>query len=433
MTIDLSLADPHELFINRELSWLEFNQRVLDEASDESVPLLERLKFLGICASNLDEFFMVRVAGLLEQRLAQIDGGTPEGMTPAQQITAIAARVTRLIGEMSALFCDRIEPALRSHGVTLVDPRTLQGEEQRWLREYFETQVYPVLTPLALDPGHPFPHMRNKDLQLIVMLAGERVGEPAFALLQVPPVLPRVVALPDITGEGVTEKVQRYVLLEQLVAQHADELFRGFRSLGAWPFRVLRNFDLSIDEEEAEDLLEVITEEVRRRDRGNAVMLSVAHDCPEQAITLLTEAMELDPAFVIPSVAPLDLEELVELGKPLRGMKELRDPPANGVVVTSLIDDPFDTISRGDVLLHHPYESFACWPSSRRSTAPAVTAPWWPRSCAPPRRASTWWRWWRSRRASTRRTTSTGPASWRRPACTWSTAWWGSRRTARSC
>ena len=135
--IDLSLAEPGELFLNRELSWLEFNQRVLDEASDERVPLLERLKFLGICASNLDEFFMVRVAGLLEQRLAQIDGGTPEGLTPAQQITAIAARVKRLIGDMSALFCERIEPALRSHGVTLVDPRTLQGEEQRWLREYF--------------------------------------------------------------------------------------------------------------------------------------------------------------------------------------------------------------------------------------------------------------------------------------------------------
>ncbi|MBK6811299.1 MAG: polyphosphate kinase 1 [Sandaracinaceae bacterium] len=358
--IDLSLAEPGELFLNRELSWLEFNQRVLDEANDKRVPLLERLKFLGICASNLDEFFMVRVAGLLEQRAEQIESGTPDGMTPAQQISAIAARVKRLIGEMSTLFCEGLEPALHAHGVARVDPRTLEGEEQRWLREYFETQVYPVLTPLALDPGHPFPHMRNKDLQLIVMLAGERAGEPAFALLQVPPVLPRVVALPDdLGGDGGEPKGKRFVLLEQLVAQHANELFRGFRSLGAWPFRVLRNFDLSIDEEEAEDLLEVITEEVRRRDRGNTVMLTVAHDCPDQAITLLTEAMELDPAFVIPSVAPLALEQLVDLGKPLRGMRELRDPPASGVQVAALIDgDPFDVISRGDVLLHHPYEAF---------------------------------------------------------------------------
>ena len=345
-----------ELFINRELSWLEFNQRVLDEASDPRVPLLERLKFLGICASNLDEFFMVRVAGLLEHRAEQIDSGSPDGLSSAQQIAAIAARVTTLIGDMSTVFCDQLEPALRAYGVVRVDPRDLEGEEQRWLREYFETQVYPVLTPLALDPGHPFPHMRNKDLQLIVMLAGERVGEPAFALLQVPPVLPRIVELPTADGESPGKRV---VLLEQLVALHVNELFRGFRSLGAWPFRVLRNFDLTIDEEEAEDLLDVITEEVRRRDRGNAVTLSVAHDCPEQAISILREAMELDPAFVIPSVAPLALEQVVDLGRPLRGMRELRDPPASGVAVTALSEgDPFDTISRGDVLLHHPYETF---------------------------------------------------------------------------
>jgi polyphosphate kinase len=356
MTTPTSPTDPGALFINRELSWLEFNQRVLDEASDPTVPLLERLKFLGICSSNLDEFFMVRVAGLLEQRAEQIDSGSPDGLSAGQQLTAIAARVSKLMADMASLYAQQLEPALQSHGVMRVDPRELEGEEQRWLREYFDTQVYPVLTPLALDPGHPFPHMRNKDLQLIVMLAGERVGEPAFALLQVPPVLPRVVALPSADADSAGKRV---VLLEQLVAQHANELFRGFRSLGAWPFRVLRNFDLTIDEEEAEDLLDVITEEVRRRDRGNAVMLSVAQDCPEQALTLLRDAMELDPDFVIPSEAPLALEDLVELGRPLRGVRELRDPPANGVQVAALSDgDPFDAISRGDILLHHPYESF---------------------------------------------------------------------------
>ncbi len=350
----LAVENTTELFLNRELSWLEFNQRVLDEASDKKVPLLERLKFLGICASNLDEFFMVRVAGLLEQRVERIEGNTPDGMTPAMQIESIAKRVTRLIADMSSLFRDDIEPELAHHGVSVVDPETLKGEARQWLHDYFETQVFPVLTPLALDPGHPFPHMRNKDLQLIVMLAGERVGEPAFALLQVPSVLPRMVALPSSTQEAT-----KFVLLEALVAQHAEDLFRGFRSLGAWPFRVLRNFDLSIDEEEAEDLLEVITEEVRRRDRGNAVMLSVAHDCPPQALSMLQDAMELDPPFVIPSVAPLALQDMMGLGHPLRGMRELRDPPAHGVMPAALNDvDPFEAIGRADVLLHHPYESF---------------------------------------------------------------------------
>jgi polyphosphate kinase len=342
------------LFANRELSWLEFNQRVLDEARDPAVPLLERLKFLAITATNLDEFFMVRVAGLLEQRNEGISDVPPDGMTPSEQIDAIAARVKRMLGELEETILIELFPQLRDQGVTLVRPGELDRAERSKLETYFFEQVLPILTPLAIDPGHPFPHVPNKSLHLVVMLTGERVGEPAFAVVQVPSVLPRLVPV-RASGE-----VASFVLLEDIIAEHVAELFRGFRRLGAWTFRVIRNFDLSIDEEEAEDLLETIKEEVRRRDRGSVVSVRLDAGCSPEAEAMLTSALEVDPLLVFRSRAPLAVHDLAALAQPLSSRKALKDRPWTPVRSprTPVGADLFEVIAQGDVLLHHPYESF---------------------------------------------------------------------------
>jgi polyphosphate kinase len=348
------IAPRAEYFINRELSWLEFNQRVLDEARDPRVPLLERLKFLAIVRTNLDEFFMVRVAGLVEQREEHVRELPPDGMTPAEQLDAIAARTARMLEDLSAVVTQEFLPALREAGVALVHPSTLARAERARLSTYFFEQVYPILTPLAIDPGHPFPHVPNKSLNLIVMLAARRGESFAFAVLQVPSVLSRLV---PVSGPG---EVATFVLLEDIIAEHAGKLFSGFDCLGAWPFRVIRNFDLSIDEEEAEDLLETIKEEVRRRDRGRVVAMTVDALCPRDAIAMLERATGVDPKFVGKMAGPQAIHQLVGLSKPLAQRPELVDPPFQPVSspVFSREGTMFETIARGDVLLHHPYESF---------------------------------------------------------------------------
>ena len=351
--------DRPELFFNRELSWLEFNQRVLDEARDPSVPLLERLKFLTIVRSNLEEFFMVRVAGLLEQHAEGVTETPPDGMTPSEQLDATARRVADMIDEISETFLGHILPLLSDEGVSLLRPADLDAESQARLRRYFQEQVFPILTPLALDPGHPFPHVPNKRLHLIVMLAGEEDAEPAFAVVQVPAVLPRLIRVDDpekTDDDGATT----YVLLDDVIADNAGELFRGFQRRGAWAFRVIRNHDLSIDEEEAEDLLETIREEVRRRDRGNSVVLEVSSRCAPEAVAVLQEALEVDSRLVFPVEAPLALPDLGDLARPLRGRAELQDVPFTPAASPAFPEeaDPFDVIRQSDVLLHHPYESF---------------------------------------------------------------------------
>lgn len=343
-----------ELFLNRELSWLEFNQRVLDEARDPSVPLLERLKFLTIAQSNLDEFFMVRVAGLVEQKREGISDAPADGMAPRDQLAAISKRVERMIDEMSETFLGQLIPLLEREGVVLREPAELSTDERERLRIYFQEQVYPILTPLALDPGHPFPHVPNKRLHLIVMLAGEEEGQPAFAVVQVPAVLPRLI---PVKGDGTLET---YVLLDDVIAEYAGELFRGFTRRGAWPFRVIRNHDLSIDEEEAEDLLEVIREEVRRRDRGNAVALEVSTSCPPEAVEVLQRALHVDPQFLFAVDAPLSFPDLGIVGQSLKHRTDLQDLPFIPAQSPRFqaAEDLFQVIREGDVLLHHPYEAF---------------------------------------------------------------------------
>jgi polyphosphate kinase len=344
------------LFTNRELSWLEFNQRVLAEARNPDVPLLERLKFIGICAANLDEFFMVRVAGLIGQRVARVQDIPADGMTAAEQLAAIAKRARRMFDEMSAALREELLPELAAHGVRVVHTLELEGAGREFVRQHFLTQVLPVLTPLAIDPGHPFPHLRNKSLNLVAMLTGSRQKDapPAFAVVQVPAVLQRLVQVPGGDARAT------FVLLDDLIAAHIGELFPGFRCLGAWPFRVIRNFDLSIDEEEAEDLLESVQQEVRRRDRGAAVRLTVDASADPAAIEMLREALAVPAEFTFPFDGPLALTDLTRLGTPLEHEPGLRDQPFRPQILPPLRDedDLFPIIARGDVLLHHPYESF---------------------------------------------------------------------------
>ena len=344
------------LFVNRELSWLEFNERVLAEARNPDVPLLERLKFLTIVAANLDEFFMVRVAGLMGQRLAEVADQPADGMSAAAQLDAISRRARRMFDDMSVALREELFPELAAHGVRIITMRELDAASREHVRQHFRAQVLPVLTPLAIDPGHPFPHLRNKSLNLIAMLAGNRQKDttPAFAVVQVPGVLKRLVQVPGVEGRAA------FVLLDDIIAANIGELFPGFRCLGAWPFRLVRNFDLSIDDEEAEDLLESVQQEVRRRDRGAAVRLTIDASASPEAIEMLRESLHLSQEFVYPFDGPLNLVDLIALAQPLDKEPGLRDEAFRPQVLPPFRDEesPFEIIARGDVLLHHPYESF---------------------------------------------------------------------------
>ncbi|MCS6798520.1 MAG: polyphosphate kinase 1 [Myxococcota bacterium] len=366
------------LFVNRELSWLEFNERVLGEARDPAVPLLERLKFLCIVAANLDEFFMVRVAGLIGQVTDRVMEVGPDGLTPAEQLARISARTRRMLDDIADVLNQQLLPELAQHGVRLVTMADLDPAARERVSRHFREQVLPILTPLAIDPGHPFPHVRNRSLNLVAMLAhlgGGEDADPAFAVVQVPGVLPRLVPVPasDETGRA-------FLLLEDVLAGHLEELFPGFRTLGAWPFRVIRNFDLTLEEEEAEDLLQVISEEVRRRDRGNAVRLTVARSVAPSALAMLSKALGVMPEFVFPVDMPLDLPALAAMGEPLADRRGLRDEPFTPVVLPPLRDvepeDIYAVVAREDVLLHHPYESFdpVVWFIEQAAVDPAVLA-----------------------------------------------------------
>ncbi len=344
------------LFINRELSWLEFNQRVLAEARNPEVPLLERLKFLTIVAANLDEFFMVRVAGLMGQQVAQVKDHQADGMSAAEQLVAISKRARRMFDDMSIALREELFPELASHGVRIITMRELDSAGREFVRHHFRTQVLPVLTPLAIDPGHPFPHLRNKSLNLIAMLSGARQKDapPAFAVVQVPGVLKRCVQVPGAEGRAA------FVLLDDVIAANIGELFPGFRCLGAWPFRLVRNFDLSIDDEEAEDLLESVQQEVRRRDRGAAVRLTIDANASPDAIEMLRESLNLSQEHVYPFDGPLNLVDLAALAQPLEKDPGMRDEVFRPQILPPFRDEDnlFEVITRGDVLLHHPYESF---------------------------------------------------------------------------
>jgi polyphosphate kinase len=350
----LDLSDP-TLYLNRELSWLEFNRRVLLLASDTTVPLLERLRFIAIFNANLDEFFMVRVAGLKRQVQAGVTAPSPDGRSPSQQLAQIASRVRPMVAMATRVLHEQLFRLLRRHGISVVSMADLDGGQRAAAGAYFEHQVFPVLTPLAVDPGHPFPYISNLSISLAVTIRDHRRNVTQFARVKVPKVLPRFVAL---DGGGV------FVPLEDLIRTHLDRLFPHMEVLAAHAFRVTRNADLELEEEGADDLLMAIEEELRKRRFGAVVRLEVHSQVPDDVTLLLQRELgvtEDDTYRVTGLLGCEDLVELAELDRlRLRWRPWLPVPPARlRLAAAGGGPDIFAEIREGDLLVHHPYEGFS--------------------------------------------------------------------------
>jgi polyphosphate kinase len=352
--------DDRSLFINRELSLLGFQGRVLEEAMDASNPLLERVKFLSILGSNLDEFFMVRVAGLKHQVEAGLEEVGPDGLSAAAQLEAIRPAVAQLMTDARRCLHELLMPALAGEGIEVVELESLDTATRTKLHQYFLDKVYPVLTPLAFDPGRPFPHISNLSLNLAILIRGAG-GENHFARLKVPDTLPQLIS---IEGNGKTRRggKQQFLWLEKLIMAHLGELFPGMEVLEAHPFHVTRDADVAIQELEADDLLETIEESVRLRRFGDVVRVKVNEEMPDHILEILVSNLEADWSDVYRVKDPLSLVRLKHLLQVDR--RDLREksfvpriPPALDPKMNEGAD-LFSVIRRGDVLLHHPYESF---------------------------------------------------------------------------
>jgi polyphosphate kinase len=350
----VALADAPERFFNRELSWLDFNARVLALAADASVPLLERAKFLAIFESNLDEFFQVRVAGLKDQVFAGVDQTSHDGRSAAEQLLAIRDDARDLALEQHRILNDEIIPQLADEGIHFRAFTELDDAACKALYEVFEEHIFPVLTPLAVDPGHPFPYISNLSLSLAVTVLDPETREKRFARVKVPSNLDRYVRLPG--------SVASFVPLEQVIAAHLDELFPGMDIVEHAAFRVTRNADLTLEENEADDLLAAVEVELRRRRFGRAVRLEVEAGMSDDLRDLLLRELDIveDDVYELPG--PLDLTALWVVHRLDR--PDLKDPPWQGITQSRLLKDDdtpadfFAEIRRGDVLVHHPYSSF---------------------------------------------------------------------------
>ncbi len=338
---------------NRELSWLDFNSRVLAIAEDPNLPLLERARFLSIWASNLDEFYMVRVAGLKELEAFGAHGNSPDGLGPTEQLSLIREETERQYARAHRTFAEDVSPGLAAAGVTLDDYDNLDDEDRSYLDDIFRERVFPVVTPLAVDPAHPFPYISNLSLNLAVLVRNSETGVTRFARVKVPPILSRFVVLPD--GE-------RYVPLEQVIASHLGMLFPGMEVVEHHVFRVTRNADLEIEEEEGDDLLAAIESELTRRGFGRVVRLEVAPTMTDDVADLLIREMSLSKEEVLVVDGPLDISGLGVLTETDR--PDLLHDRWSWVTQPRLAPTPegptkiFDAIREGDLLVHHPYDSF---------------------------------------------------------------------------
>jgi polyphosphate kinase len=341
------------LYFNREISWIAFNHRVLEEALDTSWPLLERVKFLSIFHSNLDEFFMIRVSGLHEQLEAAVTERSADGLSPHEQLRAIGEVVRGDLALAAATLKDDILPRLAEAGIRIVRWADVDPDRRKELSAYFESVVFPILTPLAFDPAHPFPFLSNLSLSLAIELTEKDDGRVFFARVKVPPSLPRFIPLP-----GNTSRLCEFLLLEDLVEAHLSQLFPGMKIRGASSFRVTRDADIEIREEEAGDLLRSVAENVRRRRFGAAIRLEVDDRCPETVRELLRGQLELDPEDVYESAAPLAVSDCLAVQRLDRpDLKDAPYLPAAGSLF-SRPGETFETIRQRDVLLHLPYDSF---------------------------------------------------------------------------
>ncbi|HAX86960.1 MAG TPA: polyphosphate kinase 1 [Cyanobacteria bacterium UBA11370] len=365
-TKDLTLTDP-QYYFNRELSWLEFNNRVLHEAIDSRTPLLERLKFMSIFSSNLDEFFMVRVAGLKRQVEEGVSKLTPDGRTPSDQLEGISQRLRPMVTEQHQHFEKVLRPQLIEQGIYILDYMDLTPEQRAYLQNYFEAQIFPVLTPLAVDPGHPFPYISNLSLNLAVVIKDPEKGEDLFARVKVPKVLPRFMPLPEPlrNKQNGQRAIWTGVPLEQVIAHNLESLFPGMNIQEYHLFRITRNADLAVEEDEADDLMLAIEQGLRRRRLGGSVVrMETQSTMPEGLKETLMEELGLEETDVY------EVEGLLGLGDLMSFMElpvpQLKDPSWTPVMPPRLRlssgeeegEDFFSLIRKSDLLVHHPYHSF---------------------------------------------------------------------------
>lgn len=352
-------------YVNRELSWLEFNYRILSEARDKSIPLFERLKFLSITSSNLDEFFMVRVASLKDMVHAKYNKPDIAGMKPEEQLEKISEKTHEFVPLQYTTYNRSLLPMLKQNGLQVIAAHEqLEEKDGEFVDEYFKKNVYPVLTPMAVDSSRPFPLVRNKSLNIAALVrkkakqeeAGQEneEGELEFAMVQVPSVLPRIVEIPSAADED-----RKVILLEEIIERNIQSLFLNYDIITAHPFRIMRNADLSIDEEEAEDLLVEIEKQLKKRQWGEVIRLEVEEKVDKRLLKILKRELNLHSADIFEIAGPLDLTFLMKMYG-LDGFDHLKVPPYTPQPVPALMndDDIFTNIRKGDILLHHPYQTF---------------------------------------------------------------------------
>ncbi|MCR4694252.1 MAG: RNA degradosome polyphosphate kinase [Pseudobutyrivibrio sp.] len=350
-------------FDNRELSWLKFETRVLNEAMEPDLPILERLKFVSITSSNLDEFFMVRVASLKDQEHAGYSKLDIAGMTPSEQLEEINEKTRKLVDKQYSIYMKNLIPILEEKGIKVIDKyEELTNKQLEYIDEYFNSQIYPVLTPMAFDASRPFPLIRNKSLNIAALIekkgnvtgAGYKTDDVEFATVQVPSVLPRLVPLPE-DKSGKTS----FILLEQIIEKNMDKLFLSYNVVAASPYRIMRNADFSIDEEGAEDLLIEIEKQIKSRQRGEVIRLEVESNINKKLLSILKKNLNIKEIDIYKIKGPIDLTFLMKLYG-IKGFDELRLPSYKPQDHPRLSGDYdiFSEIKKGDILLHHPYQSF---------------------------------------------------------------------------
>ena len=348
-------------YVNRELSWIEFNYRVLSEARDKSTPLFDRLKFLSITASNLDEFYMVRVASLKDMVHAKYAKKDIAGLTAKEQLEKISEKTHQLVDVQYSTYNRSLVPALKQNGLRIVmEHEDLTEDEAAFADEYFHKNVYPVLTPMAFDSSRPFPLIRNKTLNIAALLKkkNEKDAELEFAMVQVPSVIPRIVELPEEKNDdGESQRV--VILLEEIIERNMQSLFLNYDIVASHPFRIMRNADFSLDEEEAVDLLEEIQKQLKKRQWGEAIRLEIESNVDKQLLKILKKELSISSEDIFQISGPLDLTFLMKMYG-LDGFSHLKTPKYIPQPVPELMneDDIFTNIRKGDILLHHPYQSF---------------------------------------------------------------------------
>ena len=343
-----------EYYMNRELSWILFDNRVLNEARDKSIPLFERLKFLSITSSNLDEFFMVRIASLKDMIHAKCEKPDIAGLTPSEQLEQLAVEIHKLVDLQYSTYNKSLLPLLQKNGLQIVaHHEDLSEEEASYVDRYFEENVYPVLTPMAVDSSRPFPLIRNKSLNIGALLQKKGEKDTEFATVQVPSVLNRIVFLP---GEGTAKKI---IFLEEIIERNMPRLFLNYTVVCAHPYRIMRNADLTIDEDEAEDLLKEIEKQIKKRQWGEAIRLEVEAGVHKQLLKILKKELALDAENIYEIDGPLDLTVMMKVYG-IDGFDHLKTPKYTPQMVPQLPADCdiFEEIRKGDILLHHPYQTF---------------------------------------------------------------------------